>query len=244
MTLQRNQNPVVGSTINLKLVIYNSNNLTNPSSVSKVDIYRLDPTEVSDTNLDGRVFVETITDITNEETGVYSIDLVTSAPQYTIGKYIDIWTLTYEDNNPESTQTNCFEIYPDLWYTSTLPAVYDFQFQFFPNRIKKGSITWLKVKIIPNVPRATDLERYYTNLAISSDLTMSMRQICNPCGDNCEEDILEDEPVTTRDKIFGFYKLDTTESGLDLDKGLFVVNFTLNYAGNVNISDDMHLEIY
>lgn len=244
MAKTRNQNLTVTDTVSLQLVTYNSNNLANVQSIEKVEIYKLDPAECSDCNKDGRILVDTITDINEESTGVYNIQLAMSSPKYTIGKYIDVWSVIYRENEEVATSENHFEVYSDLWYTTTQPAVYGFSFQFQPNRIRKGSIKWLVVKVIPNVPRSTDLERYYTNLAISSDLEMSMEQICSPCGDNCNDLILEDEPLTVRDKVFGFFKIDTTEDGLDLDIGLYHIWFTLRYAGNIDISEKMNLEIY
>jgi hypothetical protein len=50
--------------------------------------------------------------------------------------------------------------------------------------------------------------------------------------------------VTVRDKVFGFYKLDTTEDGLDLDCGVYDVWFTLSYAGSVEISPKMQFQIF
>lgn len=242
MSKERNQNPTVGDTVTLRLITYNSNLLRNVSSVEKIEIYKLDATLCSDSNPDGRYLVETITDFTNESVGNYHIDLLTPGPQYTIGKYLDVWHVVFEDNDETVQIANRFEIYPDLWYTSTTPAVYGFDFQFQPNRIRKGSVKWLIIKIIPNVPRATEIERYYTNLAISSNLKINIEQTCGPCTN--EEIIVEDECVTVRDKVFGYYKLDTSESGLDLDCGIYNVWFTLQYAETTDISPKMNFQIY
>jgi hypothetical protein len=243
-TVSRLQNPVVGDTIDLKLVTYNSNNLSDVSSIEKVEIYRLDPTLCSDTNKDGRYLVATIEDITTESTGQYSIDLETSAPLYTIGKYIDVWYVTFIEGEVQSQIENKFEIYPDLWYTSTLPAVYGFSFEFQPNRIRKGSVKWLIIKITPNVPRATEIERYYTNLAISSNLTITMELNCSPCGPNDCNLIIDEDTVEVRDKVFGYYLLDTSEDGLDLECGLYDITLTLRYADSVEISPKMQVLIY
>lgn len=246
MTLERNQNPVVGSAINLRLVTFNSNSLTNVSSVEKIEIYRLDPTLCSDLNRDGRYLVETIdgTNITLESTGVYLLELQTSSPAYTVGKYLDVWYVTFVEDDAQAQVENKFEIYPDLWYTSTIPAVYGFDFQFQPNRIRSGSIKWIIIKITPNVPRATELERYYTNLAISSNLTISMEKNCGPCPPTDCNLILDNELVSVRDKVFGYYKLDTTDNGLDLDCGLYDVWFTLNYADTIEVSPKSQIQIF
>ena len=249
MAKERNQNPAVGDDIVLRLVTFNSNSLQNVSSVNKVEIYRLDPTLCSPTNKDGRYLVATIDGgtVTLESTGSYSFTLSTSAPLYTIGHYIDVWHVVFREDEEESKIENHFDIYPDLWYTSTMPAVYGFDFQFQPNRIRKGSVKWLIVKITPNVPRATELERYYTNLAISSNMTISVELNCGPCGPPKDSDcslIIDNDLVSIRDKVFGYYKIDTTEDGLDLDCGIYNVWFTLSYADSIEVSPKMQFQVY
>jgi hypothetical protein len=245
MAKERNQNVTVDDEVILRLVTYNSNSYKDAASVDKVEIYRLDPTLCSEMNPDGRYLVDTITDITSTDTGQYSITLPTTSPAYTIGKYIDIWYVVFEDEEQQSQVINKFEIYPDLWYTSTMPAVYGFSFQFQPNRIRKGSKKWLQIKINPEVPRATDIERYYTNIAISSNLSVSIEQNCGQCVPPEETElIVEDDLVYIRDRIFGFYQLDTTENGLDLDCGIYNIWFTLNYADSIEVSPKMQFQIY
>ena len=245
MAKERNQNVTVDDEVTLRLITYNSNSYRNVASVDKVEIYRLDPTLCSETNPDGRYLIETINSIDSTDTGMYSITLPTPSPTYTIGKYIDIWYVVFVDEETPSQVVNKFEIYPNLWYTSTMPAVYGFSFQFQPNRIRKGSKKWLQIKINPEVPRATEIERYYTNIAISSNLTISIEQSCGQCvtpGEN--ELIVEDELVYIRDRIFGFYQLDTTENGLDLECGIYNVWFTLNYADSIEVSPVMQFQVY
>lgn len=249
MDKERNQNPAVGDNIILRLVTFNSNALQNVASVNKVEIYRLDPTSCSPTNKDGRYLVATIdgSTITLESTGSYSFTLPTSAPLYTIGRYVDVWYISFDEGDVESNIENHFEIYPSLWYTSTMPAVYGFDFQFQPNRIRKGSIKWLIIKIIPNVPRATEIERYYTNLAISSTMTISIELNCGPCGPPKDSDcnlIVDNDLVSIRDKVFGYYKIDTTEDGLDLECGIYDLWLTLSYADSIEISPRMQIQIY
>lgn len=246
MSKSRYMNPIVGDIIDLQLLIYNSNNLANAQSIDKVDIYKLDPTQCSDCNADGRVLVETITDITNTTAGDYSISLQTISPQYTIGKYLDVWTVVFKENDSPATVENHFEIFPDLFYTSNFPMVYGFIWNVSPNRIRVGSNKFIAIKITGNIPRATDLERYYTNLIISSNLKIYMEKVCDPCGDNCEEDLIIDgDDVTIRDKCFAFYRLDTTEDNeLGLDVGLFNVWFTLEIQGNIEVSEKINIQIY
>jgi hypothetical protein len=246
---ERNQNPVIGDTVTLRIITFNSHNMASLNSVEKVEIYRLDQSLCSASNPDGRELVETINaaDVTLDSTGNYSVSLPITAPTYTISKYLDVWHVTFRDGDVVSQYENKFEIYPDLWYISTIPAVYGFEFQFQPNRIRKGSVKYLTIKIQPNVPRATELERYYTNLAIQSNLKISIEQNCGHCPIPEESDlrmIVEDELVTIRDRIFGFYKLDTSEDGLDLDCGIYNVWFTLAYADSIEISPKMQFQVY
>lgn len=244
---ERNQNPIVGDTIKLRLVSYNSNNLANLSAVNSIDIYKLDPNECTKDNVDGRVLVTTITSdqVITDDTGMYSIDLVTSSPTYTIGRYLDVWHVVFAENDEVADIDNPFEIYSELWYTSTMPAVYGFDFQFQPNRMRMGSVKWLIIKITPNVPRATELERYYTNLAISSDMTINIEKVCGPCPPQGEGELIVcDDKVDIRDKLFGYYKIDTTDNGPGFDCGIYNIWFTLCYAGSIDVSPKNQLQIF
>lgn len=243
-TKERSQNVIVGDTILLRFISWNSNNFANVKEIQKVDIYFLDPAEKSCTEPCGKRLVETIdgSDITLEDVGKYLLTLATSTPTYVIGKYSDEWSVVFEDNDEVSVIDNYFNIYPDLWFTSTMPAVYGFDFRFQPNRIRKGSKKYLIIQIVPNVPRATDLERYYVNLAINSGLSVTIEQACGPCTP-AEEDlrlIVEEEEVTVRDGVFGYYLLDTTE----LDCGIYNLTLRLDYLDSVEISPKMQFQIF
>jgi hypothetical protein len=243
-TKSRYQNPVVNDLVKLGLFTYNSHNLRDISSVEKVDIYFSDETEKSPTNPRGWRIVETIdgTNVETLNTGEYNLDVTLESPKYTIGSYRDVWTLNVIDDEPTVTTEQFFDIYPDLWYTTPIPIVYDFNFHFQPNKLRKGSIQYLIIEIIPNVPRATDLQRYYENLAITSDLKITISQSCGPCVPQ-EADlrlVVEEASVDYREKRYGYYKLDTT----DMDCGIYDVWFKLEFGGNVYISDKMQLQIY
>ncbi len=246
---QRNQNPAVGDTVALKLIAFNSNLQVDVSSIDRIEIYKLDQASCSPTNKDGRVLVATIdgTDVTVDGTGCYTYNLVLPGPLYTIGKYLDVWYISPRDGDPLLPIENRFEVYSDLWYFSTIPAVYSFDFQFQPNMIRSGSKKWLTIKITPNIPRATELERYYMNLAISSNLLINIENNCSPCPPtDCSSPslIVEDDVVSVRDKVFGFYFLDTSEDGLDLDCGIYNVWFKLSYGESLDISPKMQMQIY
>ena len=58
MALERNQNPTCGSTINLRLFTYNSNNRSNVQSIEKVDIFALDSSCANEKNPHGLSLVK------------------------------------------------------------------------------------------------------------------------------------------------------------------------------------------
>lgn len=237
----RNQNPVVSDEILLNLFTRNSNNLTNVCSIESVDIYKVD---CKPDCAASEYFIETIAKecVTQTDVGSYQFTLGTTAPSYTIGQYHDIWNVIFRDGDDVTKVVQDFRIYPDLWITSPTPVVYSFDFSLTPNRIRQGSIKWLIIQIIPNVPRATDLQRYYENIAISAELKISIEQNCGPCLP-AEHDlrlIVDNDLVTTRDKVFAYYKIDTT----DMPCSLYDVWFELDFAGNKEISTKQQLMIF
>lgn len=240
---ERFQNPTAGDDLILRLFVYNSNNLTNVSNIEEVSIYFLDPQEVSANNPTGKRLIETITSgITQSDTGQYYVSVNLESPRYTIGNYVDVWTVELESGDPTSPIENRFEIYPDLWYTSPSPMVYDFDFKISPNKIRKGSKRYLIVDVIPNVPRASDLAKYYTNLVISSPLKISIEQACGDCIPE-EADlrlIVDDAEVELRERCLGYYFLDTT----DLDCGIYNVWFKMEFGNNLFISDKQQFQIF
>ena len=243
-TKERYQNPVVGDSVRLKLFSFRSNNRTNFNSVDKVEIYFLDPVEVTEENPEGRRLVDTLTgaSIVNVETGLYEVTVALEDTKYTIGDYVDVWYAYIEANDDLSTVENTWKIYPDLFYTSPLPIVYDFSFAFRPNKLRLGSKQYLIIDIVPNVRNASDLARYYENLAIVSPLKISITQVCGECLP-AEEDlrvIAEEENVEFREKGRGYYFLDTE----DWTEGLYDVWFTMEFGGNTYISSKQQLQIY
>lgn len=244
MALERTQNPVVGSEVNLRLFTYNSNNRKNISAIDKVEIFFLDPTERTETNPDGRRLVETFSasDVTSPETGQYVLTITAQSPLYTIGRYLDAWTVSVEDDAPLATIYNGFEIIPSLWYTTPLPIVYDFAFRFSPNRLRQGSKRYLIIDITPNVPRGSDLERYYTNLAIASPVKISIEKACVECLPE-EEDLrlmVDCAAIEYKEKCKAFYFIDTT----DYDLGIYNVWFSMDFGESTYISDKQQLQIF
>ena len=107
---ERYQNPVINDNIKLRLLAYNSNQKANFESIEKVEIYFLDPTEVSESNPRGLRLVRTIngTDVSNTDVGSYITSFVAEPLLYTIGKYVDIWYVTVDGES--ATVENNFEI--------------------------------------------------------------------------------------------------------------------------------------
>ncbi len=252
---ERFQNPVVGDDVRLRLFSYNSNNSADFNEVVQVEIFFLDPDERTEANPDGRRLVETIagSSVSRTNVGEYEINITLADPSYTIGNYTDIWTVRVEANDSSTAEVaNKYQVYPDLWYTTPIPIVYDFNFSFRPNKMRQGSKRFLIIDIVPNVPTTTDLKRYYENLAIVSPLRISIEQNeCGPgtpfgCESQCiptEEDLrllVDCEEVTLREKTTGFYFIDTT----DLPCGVYNVWFTMEFGDSTYISDKQQLQIF
>lgn len=242
-TKARYQNPVVGDTIALNLFVFNQNNLANVESIEKVEVYKIGPNYKPPTCSD-KTLVQSFEgdQVVETSTGVYLLDVPTVAPTYTIGRYVDVWTVKFESEETTTEITNVFTIYPDLWYTSPIPVVYDFAFSFRPNRLRKGSIQYLIIQVIPNVPTGTDLERYYYNLAVLGNVSVNIKQRSGPCMPEEPELrwVVENQPASYREKQFGYYQLDTTE----MEIGIYDVWFQLDIGSNTYISDTQTLQIY
>jgi hypothetical protein len=241
---ERYQNPVVGDDVKLRLFVYNSNNFADINIINYIDIYKVNSTSSDITNPNEGYLVERIKgeDVTKESIGKYLLNLKTSAPAYTIGYYFDVWNVIFENEEDPASVTNVFQIYPDLFYTAPIPLVYDFSFQFRPNRLRKGSKQYLIAQITPNVPKGTDLQRYYENLAIRGNLKISIEQRTGTCLP-CETDlrmIVEKADMDYREKLYGYYMLDTT----DLDIAIYDVWFELDFGDSVYISDRQSLQVY
>jgi len=244
MAKERYQNPVVGNQVNLRLFSYNSNNFADFQEIEKVEIYFLDPEEVTADNPEGRRLVETFDGaaVVAEDVGKYLLSVTLEQGKYVIGRYVDVWVVRVNSEEPAGNIEQVFDVYPALWYTTPMPIVYDFSFYFQPNKFRKGSKQYLIIEIRPNVPTAGDLRKYYENLAIVSDLKISIEQRCGDCLPQ-ESDlrlIVDKVSVDYREKRFGYYQFDTE----DLECGIYDVWFQLEFGGNRYVSDKQQLQIY
>ncbi len=244
MSKERYQNPVTGDTVSLRLFSYNSNNRTNFSEVQKVEIYYLDSSAITAENPDGRTLIGSVpaANVLNVETGQYKIDLELTDPLYVIGNYLDVWYIVAETEETVATIANEFQVYPDLWFTSPTPIIYDFNFSFRPNKIRKGSKRYLIVDIVANVPKASDLERYYYNLAVVSPLKIYVEQACGDCmpAESDLKMVIDGDDIELREKNTGYYLLDTN----DLENGVYNVWFEMTLGESIFISDKNQLQIF
>jgi hypothetical protein len=241
---ERYQNPVVGDSVTLRMFVLNRNNPADVKSVEKIDIYFADEAERTEANPKGYRLIQTVgaSAVVQDDVGQYHVVLDTPYPQYVIGDYLDVWTVTFENEEATGTFESVWRLYPDMWYSSPLPPVYDFQFRFQPNRLRKGSKQYLRAEIVPHVPQAADLVKYYENLAIVASVKINIEQACGPCVP-AESDlrlIVEDEPLTLREKRFAYYQIDTE----DYDCGIYNVWFKLELGGNVFVSEKNQLQVF
>ena len=245
---ERNQNPVVGDDLELRLFTYNSNQRQNVQSVDSVEIYHLDATFISEDNPEGKRLILTI-DAQDIETvsdnfgGHYKVSFNLEDQVFPIGKYLDVWSVQFNETQ-SGTVTNEFQIISSLWYASDMPIVYDFSYGFRPNRIRKGERRWITVDVIPNVPNASDLQRYYVNLAVASPVKVFIEKACGDCVPK-EKDlrmVVEGGSVEYRNGSEGHFFLDTVE--LEMDCGIYDVWFELEFGESKYISDNLQLQIY
>ena len=155
---------------------------------------------------------------------------------------MDIWTITPVEGGDTVEQAYNWIVYPNLFFATPIPVVYDFQFRFRPNRLRQGSKRYLIIEIVPNVPDQGDLVRYYTNLAIASPLKISMEMACVECMPQ-EQDlrlVIDSESINLRENCRAYYLLDTT----DLDCGIYNIWFEMEFGESLYISDKQQLQIF
>lgn len=241
MSKERHENLVNGDVAKLRLITINGNSYKNVQTITGVDIYYLDPTNQSEENPDGRRLIETITDVSNDSEGHYSIEVELDHPTYVIGNYLDVWNWSIEDGC-EIADTHRFSLGCSRWFSTDSPLIYDYSFAFRPNKIKKGSKRYLIVEITPIVPTGSDLIKYYAALVATGDLTITIEQACGDClpAEKDLRQIFTDEPVTKKDGCYSYFWFDTT----DLATGIYDVSFTLTIADNIYVSETNQLQIY
>jgi len=245
-TTERYQNPTENDNVILRLFTYNSNNPASVLSVNSVSIYFHDETLRSEENPLGLRLITTVdgSNVVSDCVGHYNTTVYIDPTCFAIGHYTDRWNVTFETNEPPANIDNYFQVYPRLWYASSVPIVYDFNFTFRPNRLRKGSKQWLIAEVTPNVPTASDLARYYENIAIAGDLKIYIEFFCGVCVPQ-EEDlrlIVDGDCVQFREKLHGYYHLDMC--ALDMECGMYNVWFKLEFGDNCYVSDKMQFQVF
>lgn len=243
-TKYRYQNPVLGDTIRLGFDVYNSNAFTDPTLIEGVEVFFLDPTARSESNPDGRTLFTVVAgaDVVREAEGKYYAEVALTTPQFVTGNFLDVWHVQFRPDEPVGEIEQSFGVYPDLWITSPVPIVYDFQFRFGPSRWRRGEKKYLQCEINPLVPRQSDLVRYYANLAIAADIYISIALHCGECVPE-EEDlrlIVDEEPMQYKEKGVAFYKFDTSE----LDCGIYDVWAKMCFGDNTYVSEKQQIQIF
>lgn len=242
---ERHQNPTCGDTVSLRLFTYNNNDKQNIQLISKIEIYISEDNLISINNPEGLRLVKIIenSEIVNNAVGEYYTQVLLEYPIYTIGKYKDIWHVTFDNSNCNSSKIeNNFEILSDIWFTDTDNPIYDFNFSLRPNKIKKGTKRYLIINVIPNIKQGHSILPYYENLALSSDLKVSIEIECGKCMPQ-EQDlrlIVDQELVKYKEKNSAYYFIDTE----DYKEGIYNIWFELSFQNNVFISDKLTFEIF
>lgn len=245
MSKERYQNPTCGDTVTLRLFTFNSNNRSDVQEITEVNIYFMDPDQRTPENPEGLVLVNTIpgTSVTKTGTGEYSVSLYLDPEEYSIGFYKDVWSIVFQSGECATAEVpNQFQVYSQLWFTTPTPPVYDFNFNFRPNRIRKGSKRYLIIMITPNVPKGADILPYYENLAINANIRISMEIACGECLPP-EQDlrlVVDRELVEYREKGYGYYYIDTTQ----FDEGIYNVWFEVTLGESVYVSEKNALQIF
>jgi len=245
MVKERTQNPTCGDTINLRLFTYNSNNKRDVQSISDVKIYFIDESLRTTHNPEGLHLMQTIdgTEIIKDGTGQYRVPLYLDSNLYKIGTYRDVWSVVFEDGEcPSASIHNNFQIYSDLWFTTPTPPIYDFKFDFRPNRIRKGTKRYILISVTPNVPRGADIYPYYESLTVVSELRVSMELACGDCVP-AEADlrvVVDRQLVEYREKSYGYFYLDTTL----YDEGIYNIWFEVAFGESVFVSEKNALQIF
>ena len=245
MAKERLQNPTCGDTVNLRFFTYNSNNRRDVKEITEVNIYRIDDSLRNASNPEGLILVQTISgaNVVKEATGQYLLQVLLDPDLYIIGDYRDVWSIVFEDGECATAEVaNHFKIYSDLWFTSPIPPIYDFNFNFRPNRLRKGSKRYLLIQITPNVPRGADILPYYENLAIVSDIRVSMEIACGECVP-AEQDlrlVVDRQLVDYREKGYGYWYIDTN----NFDEGIYNIWFEVTLGESVYVSEKNALQIY
>lgn len=256
---ERYQSSVLGDSINLDLYAYNNNSLVNLHEIQKIEIYFLDPSQITSTNVEGRRIKEIIypDTITNEGTGHYRSQLLLDNDLFEIGKYIDIWYVKFNPSDQNYNQiTNNFEIHRELIQTNDRPFLYDIHFSFSPKKIVKNSKRYMKIGFYPTVHSdigvkslAEDqLNQFYYNIKTCGNIYVRTEMIegCGYIDSHPDANIITDPEwslIDIRGDNEGYFMIDSTDEG-NYNIGIYNVKFKAEIQGQEIISNKFYLQIY
>ena len=251
MAKERFQSVTLNEEINLDFYSYQNNSLIDVESIQKIEIYFLDPSQVSKTNPQGRRIKQVIQpgSITNIATGHYRTTIALDDSLFEVGNYIDVWYVKFNDYDPKYIKIeNQFVVSTDLRETWDKPFVYDITFAFNPKKIMLGSKKYLKIQFYPTIPIEKDiLDRFYFNLKTTQNLYIRIEQI-EGCGydSGFREMNIKTEPewdeVEVRGDNEAYYLLDTTENG-EYPLGIYTVQFKILLDGQEILSPKFYLQV-
>lgn len=258
-TLFRYQNPVLGDTLNLDFYAFNNNRPVDVQEFDRVDIYFLDPAEITTDNTDGRIIKASVSasNIQQVETGHYRLPVLLTDTLYQVGNYVDIWYAKYNSDDPDFYPVeNQFKVFTSLRETHGEPFVYDVDFKFSPKKVVKGTKRYLTISFRPVVH--TDigdrfveeeiLDRFYYSLRSTGNVYIRL-ELFEGCGysTNPYMNIKTDPewtPIEIRGDNEAYYLLDVTEDQDDFDIGVYWAQFKVEIQGQTIISPKFYLQIY
>lgn len=259
MAKERYQSPTLGDVLNLDFYSYNNNSLTSVQEFSNIDVYFLDPTQVTENNPQGRRIKLIITpnNITEISTGHYRAQITLDDNLFEIGNYIDVWRLKFNnyDNNFIKVE-NQFKIHTDLRETQDRPYIYDVTWSFSPKKIVLYSKQYLKIGFFPAIHSDIGtkyineklIERFYFNLKNTGNLFIKIDLIegCNyneesPCANTITEP--EWDQVEIRGDNEAYYLINSTEDG-NYNIGIYSVQFKILIDSQEIISPRFYLQIF
>jgi hypothetical protein len=249
---ERYQSLTLGDDVNLDFYSYQNNSLINVSEIQKIEVYFLDPNNITSSNIDGRSIKKIIpsTDITQINTGHYRAVLTIDDNLYEIGDFIDVWFVRYNTFDSDFFPViNQFKVFSDLRETWDRPFVYDVDFSFDPKKIVSGNKKYIRIGFFPNIQIEKDIiDRFYFNLKTTGNLFIRIEQI-EGCGFdpdlpafNVKTDPEWDQ-VDIRGDNEAYYLIDSTDNG-DYVLGIYAVQFKILIDGQEIISPKFYLQIF
>lgn len=256
MIKERGQNPTLGDTILLRLLTYNSNALADVYEIEKVEIFFKDPHQRIESNPQGEILVSTIPgdEVIRTSEGNYLVKLETDQTNFRIGDYIDRWTIRFKEMDDRVGVINKeFDIYRDLWYTSTQPIVYEVAFSYQPTRVIQGSRKYLRTDLKIYAPNKTQVDDYYYYLKTLNNVKIKIwlyegKEL--DLKDPQRNIMLNWVQTSYRDGNIAYYLLDTSIDPRingtcgPWPLGVYKVQFRADLGETIHLSNPYTLQVY